>query len=94
MRHFQLPTWKVLWYAPRKKTKQLFQKITNQQQPEKPERSEMTNLLAPSYEKDEAKAVWHNHIKLTASLAFYNRKIESMVLPSQCFHMWGWFARY
>lgn len=34
----------------------------------------MTNLLAPSYEKDEAKALWYNLIKPTASLAFITEK--------------------
>lgn len=34
----------------------------------------MTNLLAPSYEKDEAKALWYNPIKPTASLAFVTEK--------------------
>lgn len=77
VRYFQLPTWKVLWDVPRKKTqnKTTVLKLRNQQQPEKPEsRSEMTNLLSPSYEKDEAKALWHNPVKPTASLAFITEK--------------------
>lgn len=34
----------------------------------------MTNLLALSYETDEAKALWHNPVKPTASLAFITEK--------------------
>lgn len=34
----------------------------------------MTNLLAPSNEKDEAKALWYNLIKPTAFLAFITEK--------------------
>lgn len=34
----------------------------------------MTNLLALSYETDEAKALWHNPVKPTACLAFITEK--------------------
>lgn len=34
----------------------------------------MTNLLAPSYEKDEVKALGHNPVKSTAFLAFTTEK--------------------